>query len=230
MGKRTVNPGEEFGFWKVLSESPNKGKHRVLFCRCSCGKELDVFLCNLTSGKTTSCGCQNHKRTKQRMTTHGMARTRTYRIWRGIINRCGPGGIYEARGIGMCDEWKKFDSFFADMGKCPDGLTIERIDTLAGYSKENCKWATYREQAVNRRRTIMIRHEDTEMCLLDWTTLLGLHYGTVKTRIQDGVPPLVALHCRISFMEKRITFSESQRGPKNCRYPSNAKSSVSHSS
>ncbi len=140
--------------------------------------------------------------------------------------------MYEAIGIGVCDEWVTFEAFLRDMGECPDGLSIERIDTLSGYSKENCKWATCREQAVNRKRTIMINHEGVEMCLLDWTTILGLKYHTVKTRIQDGMPPSVALHCRISNAERRLTYSPSQAEPKNCRYPTKdrlSRSGVGHS-
>lgn len=216
----------------VVSESPKAGTHRMFLCRCCCGRESSVLLVNLTSGKTKSCGCQSRKAAKQRMTTHGMSKTRTYRIWRGILNRCGPGGVYESIGIGMCDEWMTFEAFLRDMGECPDGLSIERIDTLSGYSKENCKWATCREQAVNRKRTIMINHEGIEMCLLDWTTALGLKYHTVKTRIQDGMPPSVALHCRISNAERKLTYSQSQAEPKNCRYPMKdrlSRSGVGHS-
>jgi hypothetical protein len=60
---------------------------------------------------------------------------------------------YGERGIFVCDEWRTFDGFYADMGARPEGLTLERLNNSQGYSKANCVWASVTEQSRNRRTT-----------------------------------------------------------------------------
>jgi hypothetical protein len=90
------------------------------------------------------------------MTTHGMSRTRVYRVWAAMLQRCtnplSPAWPdYGGRGITVCESWRSFESFYADMGTPPPGLTIERMNNDSGYSLTNCRWATRSDQQRNRR-------------------------------------------------------------------------------
>lgn len=126
--------------------------------------------------------------------THGHAtglRTRTYRVWQSMVKRCHDPknkrfSSYGGRGIAVCDEWRKFAGFLADMGECPDDTSIDRIDNDCGYSKANCRWATVDEQARNTSRTRMIEFNGETLCLRDWERRIGLGYGTLWRRLAKG--------------------------------------------
>ncbi len=81
--------------------------------------------------------------------------TREYRVWLGMRRRCydeksTPYPYYGARGIAVCDRWRDdFAAFFADMGTCPEGMTLDRIDNAKGYEPDNCRWATRTQQNQN---------------------------------------------------------------------------------
>jgi hypothetical protein len=133
---------------------------RAYVCQCDCGEVRTVLAENLTSGRQKSCGCLSRDMAKasgERSRTHGMHKSRTYGIWHGMKNRCqtsksGAYVRYGARGVTVCERWQTFENFFADMGEAPDGLTLDRIDNTKGYEPGNCRWATWTQQAANRRR------------------------------------------------------------------------------
>lgn len=75
---------------------------------------------------------------------------------------------YGANGITVCARWAKFESFLADMGERPAGRSLDRIDVKKGYSQDNCRWATAREQRNNRRDTKLYTYAGKTMCLTDW--------------------------------------------------------------
>jgi len=94
---------------------------------------------------------------------------------------------YGGRGITVCDRWQhSYESFLEDMGRRPDGLTLDRIDNSKGYSPENCRWATPAEQAKNRRSNVMVEYSGKRMNLKDASVSAGLPYKTVYARIAGG--------------------------------------------
>ena len=122
--------------------------------------------------------------------THGMSGSRTYRIWDGMIQRTtNPNSAiaphYIGRGIGVCDSWRDFSNFLADMGVAPLGLTLERVDNEKGYSPGNCKWATPKEQANNTRRNKNITAFGKTQSLTMWANELGIAADTLKWRLNN---------------------------------------------
>ena len=126
-------------------------------------------------------------------------RSKTYDIWRAMRQRCNnpthPSfARYGGRGITICARWDDYAAFLADMGECPPGLTLDRFPNNNGnYQPSNCKWATRKEQADNRRPTRLIAFNGKTKCIRDWERELGLGYGTVWRRLARNLPIEVAL-------------------------------------
>lgn len=149
--------GQTFGRLKVIAEAePQQGPGRkrtrwqVL---CSCGNTKEVNTRELRNGTTRSCGClrqetsaaQGHSNEK-----HGYKDTRTYRSWTSMRSRCKYHPRYAGRGIKVCKRWESFENFLADMGERPPGKTLDRENNNGNYNKNNCRWATPKQQQNNR--------------------------------------------------------------------------------
>lgn len=132
-------------------------------CLCQCGVKFFAWKQSLATGNTKSCGCLRNTRTKTKSqeyvepySTRSHPLNSLYNRWASMIERCtSPTAAnwknYGGRGITVCARWMRFDMFLEDMGVPPKGLTLDRKDNNKGYSAENCRWATPKEQSANQR-------------------------------------------------------------------------------
>jgi hypothetical protein len=86
-----------------------------------------------------------------------------------------------------------FANFVEDMGVRPPGTTIDRIDNSKGYEPGNCRWATHKEQARNKRSNRIIEHEGKKQPLIAWAEEYGIRKDTLRWRLESGMPVAVAL-------------------------------------
>lgn len=102
-------------------------------------------------------------------------------------------GRYGGRGISVCESWQDFNSFYADMGDRPEGLSLERVDNDGDYSPENVVWADAKAQARNRRSTVYLEHDGQRKSMAEWAEDVGMDIKTLWMRINRGMPVDVAL-------------------------------------
>lgn len=176
---------------------PFKAKVRQCLCRCDCGKEWLVWLKYIKSGRTKSCGCLNADY-KKKAKSHGMggrySKASEYIIWASMIQRCtNPNEKcfkhYGGRGITVCEAWRKFENFFADMGKRPGPeYTIDRKKTNGNYEKSNCRWTKKLVQMNNKRNNHRIEYNGRIKTIAEWSRETGINISTLKNRIRNNWP------------------------------------------
>jgi len=185
---------KKFGRLLVLKKNGlNKYGRSLWLCRCDCGNKVIVEEYNLRHGRTKSCGCLQRELLINRITTHNMTHTNLYVAWIQMRDRCKNTANesyhnYGGRGITVCERWEKFENFYSDMGERPKGLTLERIDNNKGYSPDNCKWATHKEQANNSRHNVIINYKGQRLIMAQWAREIGIKCNTLSRRIQRHWP------------------------------------------
>ena len=180
--------GKRYGSWTVIKRAENRGSCACWVVRCDCGVVASVIGTTLRSGASTRCVKCNQ--TGKNSTTHGKSKTREYSIWCGIICRTENPNVasyknYGERGIRMSPEWRgSFQTFLADMGEAPPGMTVERKNNSLGYNKENCIWASKKVQSRNTRQNIVLEVDGVSLCMTDWAIKTGIGYSTLMGRIR----------------------------------------------
>lgn len=223
--KRRLNlEGQRFGRLVVLWEVPGRrspsGKviHYWL-CLCDCGVEKTVQQGSLRRGDAQSCGCFQRDRARETNVTHECTVERrvprTYRIWTAMKQRCGNPRTkrfdrYGGRGIIVCPAWvHSFETFLADMGECPDGMSIDRIDNDGPYCPFNTRWASQKEQVCNRSCNRVLTCGGETMCLADWAKKTGINFATLLGRVDRGWSVERALTDRVKKRLSRQKFHSS---------------------
>lgn len=158
-------------------------------CSCDCGNTKIICSQSLRIG-TESCGCKRVQKIKERA-KHNRCNTQTYRSWKGMIQRCtNPNNHkyprYGGRGIQVCDGWKTFAVFLRDMGDCPEGYQIDRINNDGNYNKDNCRWADIKTQARNRSNNRNITMNGQTKTIAEWCETLSISPNMVKMRLHRG--------------------------------------------
>lgn len=158
--------GNKYGRLLVIEKAGFWDKRTWWRCLCDCGKTTQVMYTNLVyKGNTTSCGCLRKEKRSENNRKHGLSQTKIYRAYYHAKARCDNKNdfrypLYGGRGIRFL--WKSFDDFVTDMMDSfeehikKDGIkntTLERANVNGDYCKENCTWATWKEQQNNRRNT-----------------------------------------------------------------------------
>lgn len=206
-GKFIDMTGQKFGRMTALEFfAGGGGKKPKWLCRCECGIEKKVTGYQLRSGKTKSCGCLRNDKSSERFTRlntkHGHTGTPSYHVWGEMMRRCERTTHvryvdYGGRGIKVCERWRTYESYLADMYPKPGpGYSMDRIDNDGDYSPDNCRWATHGEQARNKRTSVLIEHEGQSKTAPEWSEIVGTLTATILWRHHQGWTSHEVMHGR----------------------------------
>lgn len=178
--------GQRFGKLVVVGEGkPAANRLSTWKCLCDCGRETTVRGDALKRGRSKSCGCGNG-------VIHGYYYKPWYSSYKAMMERCylptsGNYKRYGGKGVEVCKEWHDINKFacWVETSNYKPGLTLDRIDSNKGYSPENCRWATKKEQSNNRKNTIFYTYKGETKALTDWSEELGINRFTLYSRIEE---------------------------------------------
>lgn len=205
MGKPVDLTGQRFARLLVLGEGigtrkPSGKAVRQWLCRCDCGTEVIVSGDALKSKNTRSCGCLHREQSRKNGMAnrrHGMIESSTYKSWASMLSRCRYASKPENRhhagsGVTVCARWDprqggSFENFLSDMGKRPEGKTLDRYPDQAGdYEPQNCRWATPEEQANNQKSNVWVTYKGKQLTLSQAAKESGIHPDTLGLRYRKG--------------------------------------------
>lgn len=186
--------GERYSRLVALERLATKGQRSPWRFRCDCGAEPIYPLERVRQGIAKSCGCLRKDVTRARSLTHGhrvnRTTTRTRKSYEHAKARCfnekdAKFPNYGGRGITMCREWvEDFGRFVEDMGECPPGMSIDRVDVNGHYEPRNCRWATSRQQARTRTDNVLVEYEGQTMVLKDFARATSVNYKSLHALVK----------------------------------------------
>jgi hypothetical protein len=191
--------GQKSGILTVESYSHFDGRFHQWNVVCECGTRKLKSSAMLSKWKGRSCGRLTKQIQREARTTHGQSSghgrsgTLSYRSWSSMHDRCQQSSRkdwmqYGGRGISVCVQWATFEAFFADMGEAPEGMSLDRFpDQDGNYEPGNCRWATAKEQANNRRNNRSVTYGGETMNVGQWADKLGIYPDTMQKRLSSGM-------------------------------------------
>lgn len=174
--------------FKCSSEEKTSDGSFKWWLTCDCGAEILRDPARVMHGQIKSCGCLHKEKTKERLllrnTKHGHAPrgkvSSTYRRWQYIFDRLKYDPDYAS--VTVSSRWLSFENFLQDMGECPPGLSLDRLDNAKGYEPGNCRWATILVQQNNRTNNVVLTYQGRSQSLSMWCRELGLPYETTRRK------------------------------------------------
>lgn len=187
--------GEKFGLLTVLSyagQSEGKSKINQWLCKCDCGEEEIKFVTALNKGQDRCKKCafeQMGESYRKHDKSKAMKNEPTYITWKSMKARCNnPNATgyknYGGRGIEVCERWNDYANFVADMGKRPDGMTIDRIDGDGNYEPSNCRWATDESQTNNRRTNHAVTYKGESLTISQLAKSVGVDRRCMRNALE----------------------------------------------
>lgn len=185
--------GQKFGRWTAIKRVGTKAGGALWLCKCECGNTGEVRSNALRTGNSKSCGCYNVDVHRQacldRNYKHGHSargnKSRAYKIWGNLKTR-----RYHQKydGVTICERWfNSFENFLEDMGEPPtEAHTLDRFDNSKGYSPDNCRWATMKEQQNNRTNNRVIVAFGKSQTLQQWSEETKINRKTITRRLDRG--------------------------------------------
>lgn len=186
--------GDIYGELTIIEDKGIRNSKRHVLVKCSCGNEVVTLLTYMRSGQKKSCGCLWQRAIKKSNTVHGDSKSRLYRIYSAMKDRCNFKGHkhyknYGGRGVKVCEPWlssyKEFRGWALENGY-DDSLTLDRIDNDGNYSPENCRWVSQKEQMRNTRINVYVTIGDETKTVIEWCEKFGVNPHTAYTRIKRG--------------------------------------------